>query len=143
MGAHIAFPNFAIYRATKWGIEGYLDALAQEVAPCGISTVLVEPGMVRTSFYDAVQRVPLSEPYVGGPADMLALQVDSMPGSQSGLAHAVIEAVLSDEPPRRLLLNSDAYEMVTTTVRERLQAWETQRESLHAADADYGPVGTG
>ncbi len=143
MGGHIAFPGFAIYHATKWGVEGYFDSLAQEIAPFGISTVLVEPGMVRTSFYDALQHVPLSEPYVGGPADSAELEVEDMPGSQSGLAHAIIEAAAMDEPPRRLLLNSDAYEMVTTTLRERLKSFEAQRESAHAADAEYGPVRQG
>ena len=39
MGAHIAFPGFGMYHATKWGIEGYLEALAQEVAPFGIKTI--------------------------------------------------------------------------------------------------------
>ncbi|CAA9507584.1 MAG: short-chain dehydrogenase/reductase [uncultured Solirubrobacteraceae bacterium] len=140
MGGHIAFPGFAIYHATKWGVEGYFDSLAQEVAPFGISTVLVEPGMARTSFYDALQHVPLSPPYVGGPADSPELQVEDMPGSQSGLAHAIIEAASMDDPPRRLLLNSDAYEMVTTTLRERLASFEAQRESAHAADAEYEPV---
>ena len=139
-GAHIAFPGFAIYHATKWGIEGYLDALAQEVAPFGVRVVLVEPGMVRTSFYDAVEQVPLSEPYVGGPADTPDLEVASMPGSTSGLAHAIIDAALSDEPPLRLLLNSDAYENVTTVVRDRLEGWQTQRESAYAADAEYQPA---
>lgn len=142
MGGHIAFPGFAIYHATKWGIEGYFDSLAQEIAPFGIHTVLVEPGMVRTSFYDALERVPVSEPYVGGPADYPAIPVEDMPGSQSGLAHAIIEAAAMDEPPRRLLLNSDAYEMVTTTVRERLVAWEAQSESASAADAEYEPAGS-
>ena len=143
MGGQIAFPGFAIYHATKWGIEGYFDSLAQEVAPFGISTVLVEPGMVRTSFYDALEHVPLSKPYVGGPADPDALDVDEMPGSQSGLAHAIIEAASMDEPPRRLLLNSDAYEMVTTTLRERLTSWEDQRDTAFAADADYEPADQG
>ncbi|MBC8090377.1 MAG: SDR family oxidoreductase [Pseudonocardia sp.] len=137
MGGHIAFPGFAIYHATKWGIEGYFDSLAQEIAPFGISTILVEPGMVRTSFYDALQQVPLSEPYVGGPADYPKTPVEDMPGSQSGLAHAIIEAASMDQPPRRLLLNSDAYEMVTKTTRERLASWEQQRESAYAADAEY------
>ncbi len=141
MGGHIAFPGFAIYHATKWGVEGYFDSLAQEIAPFGISTILVEPGMVRTSFYDALQHVPLSEPYVGGPADSPELQVEDMPGSQSGLAHAIIEAAAMDRPPRRLLLNSDAYEMVTTTLRERLASFEAQRESAHAADAEYEIAG--
>ena len=63
-----------------------------------------------------------------------------MPGSQSGLSHANIVAAPMDDPPRRLLLNSDAYEIVTTAVRERLEAWEAQRESAHAADAEYEPA---
>lgn len=137
MGGHITFPGFAIYHATKWGVEGYFDALAKEVEPFGINTVLVAPGMVRTSFYDAVQHVPLSHPYVGGPADTPGLPVEDMPGSQSGLAHAIIEAAELDAPPRRLLLNSDAYELVTTTLRERLASFEAQRDSAFAADAEH------
>ena len=137
MGAHLAFPGFAIYHATKSGVEGYFEALAQEIAPFGINTMLVEPGMVRTSFYDALASVPLSEPYRGGPADRARTPVEEMPGSQSGVAHAIIEAASSQSPPLRLLLNSDAYEMVTTTARKRLASWEAQRRSAYAADDEY------
>ncbi|MGW5329399.1 SDR family oxidoreductase [Streptomyces sp. NPDC004014] len=137
MGGHITFPGFAIYHATKWGVEGYFEALAAEVAPFGIKTVLVEPGMVRTSFYDAAARVPLSEPYRGGPADAPQPRAEDMVASQSGVAHATIEAALSDNPPLRLLLNSDAYEAVTTTVRGRLASLEDQRDNAYAADAEY------
>ncbi|ACU38102.1 SDR family oxidoreductase [Actinosynnema mirum] len=136
MGGHLTFPGFAIYHATKWGVEGYFEALAREVEPFGIRTVLVEPGMVRTSFYDAATRVPASEPYRGGVADQEPLPVERMPGSQSGVAHAVIEAALSDDPPLRLLLNSDAHELVTGAVRERLAAFEARREAAFAADAE-------
>jgi NAD(P)-dependent dehydrogenase (short-subunit alcohol dehydrogenase family) len=137
MGGHITFPGFAIYHATKWGIEGYFEALATEIAQFGITTMLVEPGMVRTSFYDSAERVPVSEPYRGGPADMPAIPVEDMAGSQSGVAHATIEAALSENPPLRLLLNSDAYEAVTTTVRDRLASLEQQRDTAYAADAEY------
>jgi NAD(P)-dependent dehydrogenase (short-subunit alcohol dehydrogenase family) len=51
MGGQIAFPAFALYHAAKWGIEGFYEALAQEVEPFGIRTVLVEPGMIRTGFF--------------------------------------------------------------------------------------------
>ena len=113
MGGHITFPGFAICHATKWGVEGYFEALATEVAPFGIRTMVVEPGMVRTSFYESAQRVPVSEPYRGGPADTSPPPVDSMPGSLSGVANAVVNAVLADAPPLRLLPDSDAYELVT------------------------------
>ncbi|MEU7045513.1 SDR family oxidoreductase [Streptomyces varsoviensis] len=137
MGGHLTFPGFAIYHATKWGIEGYFETLAAEVAPFGIKTVLVEPGMVRTSFYDAAERVPLSAPYRGGPADAPRPRVEDMPASQSGVAHATIEAALSDDPPLRLLLNSDAYDAVTATVRGRLASLVGQRDTAYAADAEY------
>ena len=141
MGAHITFPGLAIYHATKWGIEGYLEALAQEIGPFGIKTMLVEPGMVRTSFYDAAESVPLSQPYQGGPADQPRIPVDEMVGSQSGVAHAIIEAGLSGDPPLRLLLNSDAYALTTAALRDRLAAFEAQRDTAALADNDY-PVTT-
>jgi NAD(P)-dependent dehydrogenase (short-subunit alcohol dehydrogenase family) len=137
MGGHITSPGFAIYYATKWGVEGYFEALAAEIAPFGIRTMLVEPGMVRTSFYDAAERVPLSNPYRGGPADRPEIPIEDMVGSQSGVAHATIEAALSENPPLRLLLNSDSYEAVTATVRRRLVALEGQRDTAYAADAEY------
>ncbi|MBB5790795.1 SDR family oxidoreductase [Jiangella mangrovi] len=138
MGGHITFPGFGIYHATKWGVEGYFESFAAEVEPFGITTILVEPGMVRTTFYDAAERVPLSDPYVGGPADVGPLSVEEMPASQSGVAHATIEAALAENPPLRLLVNSDAYEAVTAALRERLSGFEARRDAAYAADAEVG-----
>jgi NAD(P)-dependent dehydrogenase (short-subunit alcohol dehydrogenase family) len=69
MGGHIAFPAFSLYHAAKWGIEGFYESLAVEVEPFGIATTLVEPGMIRSTFYEAAARVPVSPPYRGTPAD--------------------------------------------------------------------------
>ncbi|MDR7275100.1 SDR family oxidoreductase [Catenuloplanes atrovinosus] len=136
-GGHIAFPRFAIYHATKWGVEGYFEAMAQEIAPFGIRTMLVEPGMVPTTFYAAAERVPVSAPYRGGPADAPPMPVEDMVATQSGTAHAIIVAATSPEPPLRLLLNGDAYEAVTSTLRQRLADLESQRDTAYAADAEY------
>ena len=138
MGGHIAFPAFSLYHATKWGIEGFYEALAQEVAPFGIHTVLVEPGMIRTSFYEAATRVPVSEPYQGGPADRKPIPLEQMPGSQTRVVAAMIEAVLSEHLPRRLLLGSDAYRLVTEALNERLATFERQRAVAFSTDVDQG-----
>jgi NAD(P)-dependent dehydrogenase (short-subunit alcohol dehydrogenase family) len=138
MGGHIAFPAFSLYHATKWGIEGFYEALAQEVAPFGIHTVLVEPGMIRTSFYEAATRVPVSEPYRGGPADRKPIPLEQMPGSQTRVVAAMIEAALSEHPPRRLLLGSDAYRLVTEALNERLAAFERQRAVAFSTDVAQG-----
>jgi NAD(P)-dependent dehydrogenase (short-subunit alcohol dehydrogenase family) len=138
MGGHIAFPAFSLYHATKWGIEGFYEALAQEVAPFGIHTVLVEPGMIRTSFHEAATRIPVSEPYRGGPADRKPIPLEQMPGSQTRVVAAMIEAALSEHPPRRLLLGSDAYRLVTEALNERLATFERQRAVAFSTDVDQG-----
>src|SRR5947209_285489 len=138
MGGHIAFPAFSLYHATKWGIEGFFEALAQEVEPFGIHTTLVEPGMIRTSFYEAATRVPVSEPYQGGPADRKPIPLEQMPGSQTKVVAAMIEAALSENPPRRLLLGSDAYRLVTEALNERLATFERQRAVAFSTDVDQG-----
>ncbi|MDF2823849.1 MAG: short-chain dehydrogenase, partial [Mycobacterium sp.] len=81
MGGHITFPAFSLYHVTKWGIEGFYDSLAVEVEPFNIHTTLVEPGVVRTGFFDAATRVPLSAPYRGGPADRPATTAEEMTDS--------------------------------------------------------------
>jgi NAD(P)-dependent dehydrogenase (short-subunit alcohol dehydrogenase family) len=138
MGGHMAFPAFSLYHATKWGIEGFYEALAQEVAPFGIHTTLVEPGMIRTGFYEAATRVPMSEPYRGGPADRKPIPLEQMPGSQTRVVAAMIEAAQSENPPRRLLLGSDAYRLVTEALNERLATFERQRAVAFSTDVDQG-----
>lgn len=140
MGGHIGFPAFSLYHATKWGIEGFYEALAQEVEPFGIHTILVEPGMIRTSFYEAATRVPVSEPYQGGPADRTPIPLEQMPGSQTRVVAAMIEAALSENPPPRLLLGSDAYGLVTEALNERLATFERQRAVAFSTDVDQGEV---
>jgi NAD(P)-dependent dehydrogenase (short-subunit alcohol dehydrogenase family) len=36
------------YAASKFGVEGWIESLAPEIAPFGIRTMLVEPGFFRT-----------------------------------------------------------------------------------------------
>ena len=115
-----------------------MKPLAQEVAPFGIHTTLVEPGMIRTGFYEAATRVPVSEPYRGGPADRTPIPLDQMPGSQTRVVAAMIEAALSEHPPRRLLLGSDAYRLVTDALKDRLATFEQQKAVAFSTDVDQG-----
>lgn len=60
-----------------------------------------------------------------------------MVGSQSGVAHALIEAALSADPPLRLITNSDAYTNVLSGLEHRTDAMRPQRQSAAAADAEF------
>jgi NAD(P)-dependent dehydrogenase (short-subunit alcohol dehydrogenase family) len=134
MGGHLAFPAFSLYHVTKWGIEGFYDALAAEVEPFGIHTTLIEPGVVRTGFFDAAPRVPLSEPYRGGPADRPAMTEAEMIVDPRRTVAAILRAADAEAPPRRLVLGSDAWTLVTQALTARLADVTAQRDAAAAAD---------
>jgi NAD(P)-dependent dehydrogenase (short-subunit alcohol dehydrogenase family) len=134
MGGHMTFPAFSLYHVTKWGIEGFFDALAPEVAPFGIRTTLIEPGVVRTGFFDAATRVPLSDPYRGGPADRPATTADEMTDDPRRTVAAIIRAADAENPPRRLVLGSDAWALITDALRDRLEEVVAQRDNAATAD---------
>jgi NAD(P)-dependent dehydrogenase (short-subunit alcohol dehydrogenase family) len=136
MGGHIAFPAFSMYHATKWGIEGFYESLAVEVEPFGIRTMLVEPGMIRSTFYEAATRVPVSPPYRGTSADRTPVPLEQMPGDQAKVVAAMIDAALAPDPPRRLLLGSDAYRLVHDALAARLAGVEAQRDRAASTDVD-------
>ncbi len=46
-----AIPFFGIYHASKWGLEGYTQALRGEVASSGVDVVIVEPGPFETELF--------------------------------------------------------------------------------------------
>lgn len=54
MGGKMYTPLGAWYHATKHAVEGWSDCLRYEVARFGINVIIVEPGIIRTSFEDAM-----------------------------------------------------------------------------------------
>ena len=54
MGGRLVFPGGGWYHASKHALEALSDALRYEVRPFGVEVVVVEPGLVRTEFANAV-----------------------------------------------------------------------------------------
>jgi NAD(P)-dependent dehydrogenase (short-subunit alcohol dehydrogenase family) len=52
MGGRITFPLYSVYHATKWAVEGFSESLQHEVRPFGIRVKIIEPGPIKTDFYD-------------------------------------------------------------------------------------------
>ena len=139
-GGQIAYPGFSVYHASKWGIEGFIEAVSQEVAPFGIDFVLVEPGPTRTNFgAGLVQAKPLPD-YAGRPADQLrqAFINGTFPikGDAVRTVDAIIAAGDAKHPALRLTLGSTAYNSISKALRDRQQNLQAQREIAYSADAD-------
>ena len=76
-GGQVAFPGNSLYHATKWGIEGFCESVAQEVAPFGIGVTIVEPGGARTEFrYGSAQVADALPAYAGTPARSFEKMLD-------------------------------------------------------------------
>ncbi|TMQ90965.1 SDR family oxidoreductase [Actinomadura soli] len=137
MGGFITYTGFAMYHATKFGLEGFFQAWASEVEPFGIRTTLVEPGQIRTSFYESTQIAETSDPY----RDHSSLwrghvDLEAMPGDQAKVAAAMIDAADAATTPPRLLLGSDAFELVTNALTERLDYFKAHEAVSRSTDVD-------
>jgi NAD(P)-dependent dehydrogenase (short-subunit alcohol dehydrogenase family) len=122
----------AYYSASKFGIEGFSESLADEVAHLGIHVTLVEPGPFRTRFLDD-RSVMWSEPMpdyaesVGKSREALRQLNGAQQGDPRRAAQAILTAVDAESPPRRLPLGRMAYEHIRQSLRaelDELEAWE-------------------
>ena len=141
-GGQVAFPGNSLYHATKWGIEGFVESVAQEVAPFGIGMTIIEPGGARTEFrYGSAQVAQLMPIYDQTPAHsflkMLEPKTSLAPGDPASMAARIIESVDVEPAPLRLVLGSQALESTLATLRKRIEGFEAQREL--AASTDFPP----
>ncbi|MEE8105055.1 MAG: SDR family NAD(P)-dependent oxidoreductase [Planctomycetota bacterium] len=56
VAGRVGYPLFGWYCASKHALEGLSDAMRMELAPFGVKVVLIEPGPVRTEFFDVSMR---------------------------------------------------------------------------------------
>jgi NAD(P)-dependent dehydrogenase (short-subunit alcohol dehydrogenase family) len=120
MGANFTFPGGGFYHATKYAIEAISDALHFEVKGFGVDVVIVQPGLIRTSFGDvaatAVGNAEEAGPYtnfnervaqatrdiyIKGPARHLG-------GGPETVAKTIERAITADSPKIRYRVTPSA-----------------------------------
>lgn len=140
-GGQVAYPANSMYHATKFGIEGFCEAVAQEVAQFNIGLTIVEPGGARTEFrYGSAKVANLMPEYDSchGFLNMLDASKGLAPGNPARMAERIIESVDKEPAPLRMVLGSQALSATISRLKERIADYETQTEL--AASTDY-PAG--
>jgi NAD(P)-dependent dehydrogenase (short-subunit alcohol dehydrogenase family) len=132
------------YAAAKFGIEGWMESLAPEVAPFGIRTMLVEPGFFRTellSLDSTTYAKPAIDDYAERTREIVAAW-SSMDGKQSGdpakLAAALVQLAALKDPPARFPAGADAVQTFEAKAKSLLAQAHAQHplsSSLSYADA--------
>jgi NAD(P)-dependent dehydrogenase (short-subunit alcohol dehydrogenase family) len=139
-GGQIAYPNFSLYHATKWGIEGFVESVAKEVAPFGIDFVIVEPGPTSTQFGAGLDHAKPMPEYDNTPAGdvrrAIAANSFAIRGDAGKTVDAMIAAADSAHPPLRLVLGGTAYESISAALAGRMKALESQRDIAYSADSE-------
>ena len=103
----------APYAAAKWGVEGFSETLAKEVAPFGVKVTIVEPGGFRTDFAGSSTTLREGRPeYVETVGKIVKFQREfngRQPGDPARAAAALLRLASDENPPLRIVLGSDAY----------------------------------
>lgn len=143
MAGQGAAPGTAVYCATKWGVEGFFESLATEVKGFGIGVTIVEPGAVRTSFFDRGKEVTAASPaYAGTPVATLRRRLEdgrvSCRGDLAKMAGAIVDVATRPVAPLRLVLGSDAYRLIRIGLTARLAGLEDQKHIALSTDLSGG-----
>jgi len=151
IGGSVSAPLGSVYHATKFALEGWSEALRDEISPLGIRVTIVEPGAFRTEFagdknmrpatrIDAYRAIlaPVEAYLYGGSGGQA--------GDPAKAAEVMITAVESAAPPLRLVLGADSYgawENKIAHVQADLDAWREQGLATAFEGAEIKPVGGG
>ena len=139
-GAGLAGFEFnSAYAAAKFGLEGWMESLQPEVAPFGIRTTLVNPGMFRTELLTE-QSTTYAEPSIEDYVERGAAQrkgYEAQNGRQAGdpakLAQALVTIAGQQPPPRRFIAGADAVaiaEQKVAVLQAQINAYRDLSTSL-------------
>jgi NAD(P)-dependent dehydrogenase (short-subunit alcohol dehydrogenase family) len=120
----VGFEFNSAYCASKFGLEGWMESLAPEVAPFGIHTTIVNPGFFRTELLTNA-----STSYAASSIDDYAerraaqltwwtAQNGQQPGDPAKLGRALVTIASDAQPPRRFIAGADAIGIAEQKVRD-------------------------
>ena len=135
----VTLPTMGYYSATKFAVEGYSQALQQEVADLGIDVMIVEPSGARTNWAGASSQkdVPTIADYDQFKAQVAGTDASagSEPGDPQQIAKLIFEQVTSAQPtPKHLPLGHFASAGAQTHLNDLLAEIKSLSAISESAD---------
>lgn len=142
MGGLTAVPGMSAYCASKFALEGLLEAIGKEVAGFGLHVTAIEPGSFRTdwagrSMTRAQRSVPDYDELFGPIREARLKASGNQLGNPAKAAAAVLSLIGHPSPPRHLVLGSDALRLVTAARKATdydIRDWATLSRSTDFPD---------
>ncbi|BDR54210.1 short-chain dehydrogenase/reductase [Bombiscardovia apis] len=137
-GGQVAYPGNSMYHASKFGIEGFVESVAQEVKPFGIRCLIVEPGGARTEFRYGSAHMAKLMPEYDGPTHAFLKMLDPAnglaPGDPAKMAARIIESVDDPSIPLHMVLGSEALRNTIARLEERLAEYRSETDLARSTD---------
>jgi NAD(P)-dependent dehydrogenase (short-subunit alcohol dehydrogenase family) len=133
MGGKLTFPGGGIYHATKHAVEALSDAMRFEVQGFGVDVVVVEPGLIRTSFGEtSVASVPREDgPYAEFNSAVAAATARVYQGplgrlgaGPEAVAKVIERALTADRPRTRYKVTASARVLMAQRSLLPDRAWD-------------------
>jgi NAD(P)-dependent dehydrogenase (short-subunit alcohol dehydrogenase family) len=136
IGGISAFPTIGMYHASKWGLEGFSQALAAEVSEFGIHVTLVEPGGFSTDWSGPSAKHSKSiAAYDGLRERQQQRRSSNVPGDPAASAAAIMLVVDATPPPLRVFFGTAPLAIAENDYARRLETW---REWQHVSELAQG-----
>jgi NAD(P)-dependent dehydrogenase (short-subunit alcohol dehydrogenase family) len=137
IGGVAAFGGLGLYHASKWGLEGFSEALSHEVAPFGIHVTIIEPGGFTTDWGGSSAAHAEQMPVYDAVRQMRTTRFSRVKyGDPVASSAAILKVVDAENPPLRLLLGAFATHIIPEVYEQRLKTWAEWAEVSRAADGD-------
>ncbi|KFZ36453.1 short-chain dehydrogenase [Shewanella mangrovi] len=137
-GGQVAYPNFSLYHASKWGIEGFIESLSLEVKEFGIDCLIIEPGPTETPFIKGLDLAKSLACYKGSAAEQMRTSLFNgefpFKGDTENTVNAMLKVIDMSPPPFRVALGSIAFDNIQRALRLRLVELEKQKVLAYSAD---------
>jgi NAD(P)-dependent dehydrogenase (short-subunit alcohol dehydrogenase family) len=148
VGGRIGSTGRAPYSAAKFGVEGFSEVMATELAPLGVRVTIVEPGGFRTDFAGSSTKIAdVRAEYDSTVGEAARFQRDyngRQPGDPVKAARVVLDVVRMSVPPgellqsnsklRRIILGSDAYRAIGSKLEALRAEYEASKDLACSTD---------
>lgn len=136
IGGITAFPMIGMYHASKWALEGFSQALSQEMEPFGVHVTLIEPGGFDTDWGGSSAKHAAPNPaYDDARNKMMEARKTrgAQPGDHTATARALMKVIDAEKPPLRVFFGAAPLDLATKDYESRLALWrEWQPVALEA-----------
>jgi NAD(P)-dependent dehydrogenase (short-subunit alcohol dehydrogenase family) len=132
IGGRVGFASGAMYHAAKFGLEGFAEAVAQEISEFGIRTLIIEPGSMKTNFQANIRWTRETDAYRDSAVGAVRRYIkehgeENNAGDPVKIATAIYDLTQQDDPPLRTALGVDTFATLQKAYGESLKTLESQK----------------